>query len=144
MQKDIVPEFIKATTPGLLAFDVAQRLVEEFVGDVQANKSFYRDFIKFNFGGNSGRGRERKVVSVGDLPVQAKKQISRLRRKVCGLGSDVPSTSITRLSKAEAKWVYLYYKKYGSVEYVPGRGVSDREMMTYLSASQVSECKQLF
>ena len=120
--------------------------VNRLATEVATNLDHYKDFCSFNFASVENTSTKQTTLCFSSVPSAEKARIARLYGQFKGCSDQeiyrklgLRTTSTSSSTPIEAKWTYLYYKKYGWV-YSSYNTVTGSEIMNYkLSAEELEE-----
>ena len=119
--------------------------VNRLVAEVATNIDHYRDFCSFNFASVENTSTKQTTLCFSSVPPAEKARITRLYNSFKGCSDfeiyrrlGLKPTSTSSSTPIEAKWTYLYYKKYGW-NYSSLNHVSDSEILNYMLSTEELE-----
>jgi hypothetical protein len=117
-------------------YSLAGAAIGYIASEYSNNKKFYKDFVKFNFFNGVKSYKKHDRVHFCEPSSGVRKRLFKLYKQFDGFSNQqifanlgLPSKSSVKNSPIEAKWAFLYYKKYGSSQFSSQNTVSDYDIL---------------
>jgi hypothetical protein len=130
----------------LIVAEAAKKATKEYLN----NRDHYNDMIQFNVCNGIKSDKTYHRVTYTDLPPDIREHVRSLYDRFSGKSTNeiflklgISPTSGNKYSPIEAKWAYMYIKKFGW-DYNPRNKLKNREILRPLNSNEYSEYLSMF